>query len=70
MVEELLKVLRREGLDGEVVDEDGGPADASNHNGDEVVSEGGVVYLTLQQNQGPWDKNSGTHRSVALFTFN
>lgn len=53
MVEELLKVLRREGLDGEVVDEDGGPADASNHNGDEVVSEGGVVYLTLQQNQGP-----------------
>lgn len=58
-VDELLQVLRREGLEGEVVDEDGGAADAANQTGDDVVSEGGAevrrnlaVYLTLQRNQG------------------
>jgi hypothetical protein len=58
-VEELLGVLCREGLDGEVIDEDGGPGDAANPNGDDVVSEWGTevrrnlgLYLTMQRNQG------------------
>ena len=58
-VEELLGVLRREGLEGEVIDEDGGAVEPGNQNADDVVNEGGTevrrnlaVYLTLQRNQG------------------
>ena len=55
-VEELLDVLRREGLEGEVIDEGIAPADGANLHGDDVVNVPDAevrhdlgLYLSMQQ---------------------
>ena len=58
-VEQLLEVLRTEGLHGEVIDDDVGQGDAGNPNRDDVVGARGSevcrdlgLYLTMQRQQG------------------
>lgn len=58
-VEHLLEVLRTEGLDGEVIDDDVGPGEVANPNGDDVVFARGSevrrnlgLYLSMQRHQG------------------
>ena len=55
-VEELLDVLRREGLDGEVMDEDLGPAKGTNVDGNDIINVPGIevrgglgLYLSMQR---------------------
>lgn len=55
-VEQLLEVLRLEGLDGEVIDEDGGADDSPNANADDRVLARGTeirrelgLYLSMQR---------------------
>lgn len=63
-VQDLLHILRQEGLDGEVADEDGavdgGPADGNEHIADNTATILGSekrarlgVYLTTQRRQQP-----------------